>query len=87
MGHRPSCAGQRINWVDLHAGWFPLNTGTPDVQRVYSLETLSGRSQTSAFRFVIFNQFQYLGLKNVLRRIDGTNRLGERLLLELFLDR
>ena len=49
---------------------------------------MSGRTrQASALRFVVFNQFQDLGLKCVLRPIDGSNRLSERLLLELFLNR
>ena len=49
---------------------------------------MSGRArQPSALRFVIFNQLHDLGLKCILRAVNGSDRLGERLLLELFLNR
>ena len=49
---------------------------------------MSGRAgQPSALRFVIFNQLHDLGLKSILRAVNGSDRLGERLLLELFFNR
>src|SRR5437870_3571715 len=49
---------------------------------------MSGRArQTGALRFVVFNQRHDLGLKCILRAVNGSNRLSERLLLELFLNR
>ncbi|PYI80351.1 MAG: hypothetical protein DMF48_05075 [Verrucomicrobia bacterium] len=53
-----------------------------------SAKRVSGRiRQSSALRFVIFNQLHDLGLKSVLCRLDGTDGLRKRLLLELFLNR
>ena len=49
---------------------------------------MSGRArQTRALRVVVFNQRQDLGLKCILRGVDGTDGLRKRLLLELFLNR
>src|SRR5438874_11366386 len=49
---------------------------------------MSGRArQTRALPFVVFNQRQDLGLKCILRAVNGSNRLSKRLLLELFLNR
>ena len=45
-----------------------------------------GARQTRALRFVVFNQSQDLGLKSVLRRIDGTNRFDKRPLFEFLLN-
>src|SRR6266581_5163656 len=49
---------------------------------------MSGRArQTRALCVVVFNQRQDLGLKCILRAVNGSNRLSERLLLELVLNR
>ena len=49
---------------------------------------MSGRTrQASALRLVGSDQFQDLGLKCILRAVNGSDRLSERLLLELFLNR
>ena len=49
---------------------------------------MSGRArQTRTLRFVVFNQLQNLGLKCILRAVNGADRISERLLLELFFDR
>ena len=49
---------------------------------------MSGRTrQASALRLVGSDQFQDLGLKCILRAINGSDRISERLLLELFFDR
>ena len=49
---------------------------------------MSGRTrQASALRLVGSDQFQDLGLKCILRAVNGSDRLNERLLLELFLNR
>ena len=49
---------------------------------------MSGRTrQASALRLVSFNQLHDLGLKCILRGVNRSDRLSERLLLELFLNR
>ena len=48
---------------------------------------LSRRFQASALRFVVFNQLYDFGLEGILRRVERSDGLSERLLLELFLDR
>jgi len=51
------------------------------------INSSSGRArQTRTFGFVIFNQLQNTGLKSILRAINGSDRLTECLLLELFLN-
>ena len=49
---------------------------------------MSGRTrQASALGFVGPDQLQNLGLKCILRGVNGADRFSERLLFELFLDR
>ena len=49
---------------------------------------MSGRTrQASALRLVGSDQFQDLGLKCILRAVNGSDPVSERLLLEFFLNR
>src|SRR5438270_6647249 len=49
---------------------------------------MSGRTrQASALRFLGPDQFHDLGLKCILRRVNGADRFSERLLLEFLLNR
>ena len=49
---------------------------------------MSGRTrQPSALRLVSSDQLHDLGLKSILRGVNGSDSLSESLLLELFLNR
>jgi hypothetical protein len=49
---------------------------------------MSGRTRrSSALRFVGSDQLQDLGLKRILRGVNGADRLSERLLLEFVFNR